>query len=240
LSPSWETGKIWFAKQNEETKRQILGQAAYEAYRAGAVKLSDFVGQRQSATWGSTRYARSLVDILGKEKARQWKVRGSDRQMDDALDAALDIITPQQIGETTDLRWLYPEGQAGREHLRALPVHTNQFLIDHLCADHPERIPWIRTQREAIHRALADPLLAESRLRRSNAGYWRVTLVGNADGDEHEYVVVALSLANLPGMSDSEFHQIVTMHWAEYKDLFKADGSARDRWIDVGKQKTGL
>lgn len=71
--PQLETGAEWLDKQDEATQRQVMGNAGYEAYKAGAVKLSDFVGQRRSKDWGTTRYARSLSAILGKDEAAKWR-----------------------------------------------------------------------------------------------------------------------------------------------------------------------
>jgi len=71
--PERETGQEWFDKQPEETQRKVLGNAGYEAYKAGAVSLSDFVGQKSSRAWGTTRYARSLKEILGAEEALRWR-----------------------------------------------------------------------------------------------------------------------------------------------------------------------
>ncbi len=68
----WETGSQWLARQPEDVQRQVLGNAGYEAYRAGAVTLRDFVGQKHSEAWGSTRYVRSLSSVLGAEEARKW------------------------------------------------------------------------------------------------------------------------------------------------------------------------
>lgn len=70
---SWETGSDWLARQSIETQRRILGNAGAAAYRAGAVKLTDYVGQKYSDEWGSTRYARSLRDIVGVEEAKKWR-----------------------------------------------------------------------------------------------------------------------------------------------------------------------
>jgi len=69
---SWETGAQWFARQPENVQHQVLGNAGFNAYKAGAVSLSDFVGQSQSKAWGSTRYARSLKAVLGPEEAIKW------------------------------------------------------------------------------------------------------------------------------------------------------------------------
>lgn len=62
-----------FEKLPDANKERILGsRSAFEAYKAGAVKLSDFVGQKRSKGWGTTRYARSLIQVLGKEEAKRW------------------------------------------------------------------------------------------------------------------------------------------------------------------------
>jgi hypothetical protein len=71
--PGWETGAKWLARQSPETQEAILGRAGAAAYRAGAVRIEEYVGQRRSREWGSTRYARSLREILGKEEARKWR-----------------------------------------------------------------------------------------------------------------------------------------------------------------------
>lgn len=72
--PGWETGSTWLDKQPEAVQRKVLGNAGYEAYKAGAVTLQDFVGRKRSRAWGTTRYARSLREILGAEAAQRWKV----------------------------------------------------------------------------------------------------------------------------------------------------------------------
>lgn len=75
--PQRETGAEWFEKQDETTQRKVLGNAGYEAYKAGEVKLQDFVGQRWSRDWGTIRYARSLTQILGADEAKKWGKKAS-------------------------------------------------------------------------------------------------------------------------------------------------------------------
>lgn len=70
--PEIETGESLFAKLPEEQQRQILGNAAFEAYKAGTVKLADFVGQKSDPRWGTMRYVRSLREILGGSEAKKW------------------------------------------------------------------------------------------------------------------------------------------------------------------------
>lgn len=58
----------------------VLGKAAFQAYKAGAVSLQDFVGRKRSQQWGTMRYTRSLRDILGPEEARRWMEKVIDKQ----------------------------------------------------------------------------------------------------------------------------------------------------------------
>lgn len=59
MSEEIPTGEVRFAQLSPERQRAVLGAGAYDAYRAGHVRLSDFVGQRYDPRWGSMRYALS-------------------------------------------------------------------------------------------------------------------------------------------------------------------------------------
>jgi len=67
-----EKGTDLFEKLSDGDKEKVLGKAGFQAYKAGAVKLKDFVGRKASKQWGTTRYARSLRDILGPKQAEKW------------------------------------------------------------------------------------------------------------------------------------------------------------------------
>lgn len=58
-----KTGEEWFGEQDTETQEAILGKSASMAYRNGEVKLSDFVGVKESEKWGTTRYTKSLKEV---------------------------------------------------------------------------------------------------------------------------------------------------------------------------------
>ncbi len=226
---TWQTGREWLEGQDAETQRAIMGPERWQAWREGRLELGDLVGTQQNDTWGGGVQVRPLKALLGM---------GGPAKPVDRID--FEATRPQHLGVAGNTQYMYAEGAPGREHVRSAPVQINEYLIRHTLEDHPERRAWVSSQARAIARVLNEPELVERSLRKSKAGYWRQTFVGRADGDEHEYVVVALSLANLPGEPDSEFHQIVTVHWAEWKDLYTADGRPRNRWILVGKQKTGI
>jgi len=69
---NWKTGDKWFEEQADATKRKILGDPRYEAYKGGKLTLQDTIGQRTSQEWGSMHYARSLKEILGEDQAKQF------------------------------------------------------------------------------------------------------------------------------------------------------------------------
>lgn len=64
-APPIEQGEKWFEKQDEQTQRAILeNDAAFEAYQAGELKLTDLVGRRDSPQWGTSYFHLSLKRAL--------------------------------------------------------------------------------------------------------------------------------------------------------------------------------
>lgn len=68
-SPVPESGSAWFAKQPRRIQQEILADspAALDAYRAGEVRLEDFVGRRESVQWGPSYQQLSLRRALAGE-----------------------------------------------------------------------------------------------------------------------------------------------------------------------------
>ncbi len=60
-----ERGTDAFLEQPEHVQRAVLGPAGFRAFQRGEVKLVDFLARRDSPTWGTMRYARSLRAIKG-------------------------------------------------------------------------------------------------------------------------------------------------------------------------------
>lgn len=69
--PAIVSGVDWFARQTPEFQLAAMGPAKYAAYREGQVSLQDFVGRRYSSRWGSHRYERSLISIVGAREQRR-------------------------------------------------------------------------------------------------------------------------------------------------------------------------
>lgn len=66
------TGVDAFELLSDEKKLAVLGPAKYLAYRAKEIGLKDLVGRQYSKVWGSMRFERSLVDVLGEKKAKEF------------------------------------------------------------------------------------------------------------------------------------------------------------------------
>jgi hypothetical protein len=74
-----ESGPEWLDGQPEAVQQQIMGRANWNAWKAGAVRLDQFVGYRNDPVWGPQTVQRSLKGILGPAGAnrfyshpRQW------------------------------------------------------------------------------------------------------------------------------------------------------------------------
>lgn len=68
-----ETGAEWFASQPASVQREMMGDEAYKAYKAGRVTLDDFVGVRKSRRWGESVGEVTLKDALGQAgKPKDW------------------------------------------------------------------------------------------------------------------------------------------------------------------------
>jgi|GEM_PF-1371518 len=72
-NPVIESGISQFEKLSKEQQIAILGQAKYDAWKAGKFTLSDLVGRRYSKAWGSMRYEKSLAELLEESKAQKGK-----------------------------------------------------------------------------------------------------------------------------------------------------------------------
>jgi SPP1 gp7 family putative phage head morphogenesis protein len=68
-----ETGQQWFDALSPDRQREMMGNAAYEAYKAGEVRLDDFVGKRTDDVFGSQVYEQSLRGVLGDGAQRYYK-----------------------------------------------------------------------------------------------------------------------------------------------------------------------
>lgn len=64
---TWETGSEWFAKQDPDVQKEILGPKAYDLYDEGRIELRDLVQKTTHETWGPSLKRRPLSDLRGGE-----------------------------------------------------------------------------------------------------------------------------------------------------------------------------
>lgn len=65
------SGAEWFARQDENVQRRVLGRAKLAAYRAGELTLGDLAGAQRTRAWGKTLVETSLTTAVGAERARE-------------------------------------------------------------------------------------------------------------------------------------------------------------------------
>jgi SPP1 gp7 family putative phage head morphogenesis protein len=70
-----QTGNDWLSGLSEAQQRAQMGQAAYEAWRAGALRLADFVQKRSDPIFGEMIQQASLRGILGDGAKEFYKRR---------------------------------------------------------------------------------------------------------------------------------------------------------------------
>lgn len=51
---------------------RIPGPVKFAAYKDGTFQLSDLVGETTNSRWGAMRYEKSLKEVLGEEKAKEY------------------------------------------------------------------------------------------------------------------------------------------------------------------------
>lgn len=82
-----------FERLSDDQKRKILGPAAYEAYRDGAIRLADLVDRRHDPRWGSMRTTKSLRRAVGDDRANEYRDR--------AVEAARQRQRTERLTKTT-------------------------------------------------------------------------------------------------------------------------------------------
>ena len=144
---------------------------------------------------------------------------------------------PRVLAVMPLLGWLYPLAEPGRAYLRSLPTVITSCFADHMFEDHPERLAWLDAKWEDIGAAVARPSYVSRHLRFKGAmGHWTVELVGRVPCGSG-YTLIAVSLANLPGQPESDYHQVITIHPLRRRGLHArgAHGGEElsERWLAV-------
>jgi len=68
-----ESGAAWFNAQSEATQREMMGDAKYDAWKAGRISLDDLAATHTDPVYGEMIGEESLKGLLGKEAQRFYR-----------------------------------------------------------------------------------------------------------------------------------------------------------------------
>lgn len=171
-----------FEKLPDANKERILGsRSAFEAYKAGAVKLSDFVGRRRSRDWGTMRYARSLIQVLGKEEAKRWGEIARMPKWEEWNPGRADTRLVGRCGD--QLRKIIGPMAGVRD------VYVSESTIKHYIEKHSGEFDVSRAE-AMLERVVADPEFVYQNQKKT-------ALLFVGDFDEDHYLIVPVKV--LPG-----------------------------------------
>ena len=120
------TGEALFQELPVADQVAVLGQAGRLAWSEGAVKLADFVGRKNDPQWGTMRYAKSLRQVLGKEKALEWVRR--ERTLRNVMSKALGAdVNRLSVLQATRLAELTTQPSAELSRLRSLMAQATRL-----------------------------------------------------------------------------------------------------------------
>lgn len=63
LTPTWETGEAWFARQDERTQIKVLGRGKWEAWKDGVFEFRQLAAPTQHPIWGPGMRVPSLKEL---------------------------------------------------------------------------------------------------------------------------------------------------------------------------------
>jgi len=129
---------------------RVRGKAAYEAWRAGAVKLGDFAGHKHDAEWGDTLRRRSLRDMVGRDAAARWVEKARLIALGEWRPARKDAAL---VGRVGDAVWA-----ALRERTRVRQVYVVPETWAHIHDKHGKEIV-VELAREKLVSALINPIV---------------------------------------------------------------------------------
>ncbi|HEX2907419.1 MAG TPA: hypothetical protein VHO69_11195 [Phototrophicaceae bacterium] len=71
-----ESGMVWFGRQTPERQQALMGGAAFRAWKAGEIRLPDFVGNYRDPVFGRMVRENSLKGMIGDRAKRYYSIGG--------------------------------------------------------------------------------------------------------------------------------------------------------------------
>lgn len=135
------------------------------------------------------------------------------------------------LGGSKDLQNIFSPGYAAVPYHRSAETHINSYFKKHIREDHPERIDWITNHANDIALTIQQPDLIERAPWKRDNGHWSQTFIREIP-EENGFAVVAVSLANLPGEIESEYHQVTSIYFSKKPGtFFRKNGEVKEKWI---------
>ncbi len=182
-------------------QRRVLGKAGYEAYRAGAVTLDDFVGARRSREWGTTLRARSLAQILGEDEAGRWGLAANERAQRDRIARQIVSLGERQVLSLGDIpaditrHWASSTGNqevvlTGNRRIHYLQRHPEMAEYESLLSD-------VVLRPSEVHKNRYDDAMAifYYRLRDLEGHYLRATVLMQKEASRLRHSIISFRLA---------------------------------------------
>lgn len=190
---SRQGGEAWLQSQDDATlARMMPNEEAREAFRAGTLRLNDFVGEARHPVWGD-----SVYQLSGKGALQGAGERRASKQ--EALLSQLQSDSGSQVVRV---------GDAPRSSLSHWDSHTTQEMVitkpqrDHWRTRHPEvqveepRLVRMLTSPGEIHADRNDPRLAAFYEELPDGRFLRVS-VWVSDRDDRQNSVLSMRYARL-------------------------------------------
>jgi len=189
-----ERGTDWFARQPEDVQRRILGHAGYEAWRAGAVRLEDFVGRKRSKEWGPHRYRRSLRELLGGRESKAWLMRARLVAQIEAMSPA-DVLVVGELRASMVTSWTVPTNRkvvlTGERRWHYLERHPEMRQFEALLRD-------VLLEPDAVCRNRTDEEVAIFYRRHDVEHYLRVVvLMQRGEKGKYKHSILSFRLAKV-------------------------------------------
>jgi hypothetical protein len=139
---------------------------------------------------------------------------------------------------SADLRHLYSPSEAGHLYARSAPVAGLEETLERLARHHPHLAGWLAENRALIETAIQSPQIVYRQLPyRSSVGHYLQMYAMSHPFQHNRYVVVTLSLANLPGEMGSAYHKLVRVFPARFDYFWTRNGDGvwqlKQKWMQV-------
>jgi len=136
------TGAEWLDAQDEAAQKQVLGNK-YSGWANGDFTLQDTVGTAYDEDWGTSRYERSLKDILSGSSSQGIQAMGSDEMYPSGLTAQDTFLRTRQADALATLT--STEKESIREYSSLNYRDINAFLRDPKSIDDSDK-GWVQDE----------------------------------------------------------------------------------------------